>query len=84
MMALGLRDGPNLIRKRQGLREVLERVEPLQMPSPVKPPSLAELFQQLPFAESLQRRHTASIATCLVCQFHRKLSSIALAVALTY
>lgn len=28
MMALGLRDGPSLIRKRQGLREVLERVEP--------------------------------------------------------
>ena len=83
MMALGLRDGPNLIRKRQGLREVLERVEPLQMPSPVKPPSLAELFQQLPFAESLQRWHTGFSATSLVCQFHRKLSSIAFVIAFT-
>src|SRR4029077_16120198 len=33
----------------------------------------AELLQQLPRAESLQRGHTASIATFLFCQFHRSL-----------
>ena len=36
MMALGFRDSPNLVRKGQGLREVLEGVVALQMPSPVE------------------------------------------------
>jgi hypothetical protein len=41
MMALGLRDSPNLVRKCQQLREVLEGVAPLQMPSPVEFPALS-------------------------------------------
>ena len=83
MMALGLRDSPNLVRKRQRLREVLEGEEPLQMPFTVEFPASAELRQQVPRAESLQPRHSTSIATFLVGQFHRKLPSIILDGAFT-
>lgn len=44
MMTLRLHDSPNLIRKRQSLREILEGVAPLQMPSPVECPALAEFL----------------------------------------
>ena len=43
------------------------------MPSPVECPALAEFLQQLPLAKNLQRRHTYSIPTFLVRQFHRDL-----------
>ena len=84
MMVLGLCDSPNLVRKHQRLREVLEGVAPVQMPFSVEFLALAEFLQQLPRAKSLQRRHTASIATFLVCQFHRNLPSIVLDAAFTY
>ena len=35
MMALGLCDSPNLVRKCQRLREILEGVAPLQSPRPL-------------------------------------------------
>ena len=41
MMAFGLRDSANLVRERQRLREALEGVAPLQMPSPVECPAPA-------------------------------------------
>jgi len=73
VLALDLGDSANLIRKCQRLREILEGVQPLQMSFSVESPTSAELLQQLPRAESLQRRHTASIAAFLVCEFHRHL-----------
>src|SRR4029079_17730727 len=56
--------------------QVLQGIEALQMPFPVDSPAVAECLQQLPGAESLQRGHTASIATFLVCQFHRNLPEL--------
>jgi hypothetical protein len=44
MIALGLGDRPNLVRKRLRLREVLEIIEPLPMPFPVEFPALAEFL----------------------------------------
>ena len=82
-MVLGLCDSPNLVRKHQRLREVLEGVAPVQMPFSVEFLALAEFLQQLPRAKSLQRGHKDSIATFLVCKFHRKLASIILHGAFT-
>ena len=77
----GLRDSPDLVRKRQGLREVLEGVAPHQMLFSVEFPALTELFQQLPRAENLQRARTASIGSRLVCQFHMNILSVFLNVS---
>ena len=44
---------PNFVRKGLRLREVLEGIEPLQMPFPVYSPAVAEVLQQLPRSASL-------------------------------
>jgi len=51
MVALSLRNPANFVRKGLRLGEVLEMIEPFQMPLPVNSPALAEVFNS-----SLARR----------------------------
>lgn len=70
-MALGIRNRTDLVRERQGFREIFERIEPLEVALFVQLPAPIELCEQLLSASRFQRRHTATAwDTGIVRQAH--------------